>query len=326
MSFHGLSRALGGRRFWSRFWMALASSGAILWSLEHGWEAEFSPIGTLMHHPGTAEAAFGYRLLLPSLADLVQKLSPHLTDHNAYIATQILAIVCTVVLIGEWAALFLPKLGREFGYVMLALMLCPTIDYLTFYDIAIVGFWTACLLLLYRGHPWWYVVVLTVGTLNHENTLLLVPCALLYMLPLMKPGKLVLFAAAQLGAWCTVRFLVVHFTPSGPIFANHFWDNVHFWSYYRKRQSLFMNMLGYVPWWALAALGWRNCSRFLRCAALSLPELVVITFIFGRFSESRQFVAFIPTCMAMIACYLRDVFSLGAPSEISRSGIAHAAL
>lgn len=306
MSWASLGRVLRARWFWSRCSMAVASGGAILWSLEHGWEAEFSPLGTLMHHPGTAEAAFGYRLLLPGLADLVQRFVPHLSDHNCYIATQLFAIVCTVVLSGEWAALFLPKLGREFGYAMLALMLCPTIDYLTFYDIAIVGFWTACLLLLYRGHLWAYVALLAVATLNHENTLLLIPCSLLYMLPLMNRTRLLLFAAAQVGAWCGVRFLVIHFTPSGPIFANHLWDNLHFWSFYWKRQSLFMNVLGYLPWWILAGLGWRASRRFLRCAALSLPELIVITFIFGKFNESRQFVAFIPVCMGLIACYVRD--------------------
>ncbi len=324
MSLGSLGRVLRARWFWSRFCMALASVGAILWSLEHAWEADFYPLGTIMHHPGTAEAAFGYRLLLPGFADLVQRLVPHLSDHNGYIASQILAIICTVVLSGEWAALFLPKLGRESGYAMLALMLCPTIDYLTFYDIAIVGFWTACLILLHRDHPWLYVGVLAIGTLNHENTLLLIPCALLYLLPRMKVGKLVLFAAAQIGAWCAVRFLVVHFTPSGPIFANHFWDNAHFWTYYWKRQSLFMNMLGYIPWWGLAALGWRRSSRLVRCAALSLPELIVITFIFGKFNESRQFVAFIPTCMALIACYLREELGLPALAEGSLRETARA--
>lgn len=318
-----IRRALSARPFWVTFSTGFACASAILWVLEHGWEADFYKLSTIMHHPGTAEAAFGYRLLLPSLALLLQRLHPSLTDHNCFIATQVLATAGTVYLSGEWAAQFLPRLGREFGYILVALMVSSTIDYWNFYDIAIVGFWTACLLLLYRGHLGWYVVVLTVGTFNHENTLLLIPCSLLYLWPRMKRSRVLVFVAAQAAAWCAVRYVVVHFTPSGPIFANHFWDNVHFWSYYWKRQSLFLNVIGYLPWWVLAGLGWRRSPYFLRCAAVSLPELIVITFIFGRFSESRQFVAFIPAAIGLIACVVRD--QLGLPGlEDEEGGAAKA--
>lgn len=306
---------LQARWFWMRFITGFAAASGILWALEHGWEADFYRFDTIMHHAGTAEAAFGYRLLLPSLAVLIQRMHPALTDHNCFIITQVLAIAVAVYLSGKWAALFLPKMGKEFGYILCALMISQTIDYWTFYDIAIVAFWTACLLLLYRGKLWLYLAVLTVGTFNHENTLLIIPCALLYFWPTMKKSRFFLFAAAQIAAWCAVRFVVVHFTPSGPIFANHFWDNVHFWSFYWKRQSIFLNAIGYIPWWVLAALGWRRSPRFLRCVAFSLPELIVITFIFGKFNEARQFVAFIPGCIGLIACLVCDRLGLPLPQD-----------
>ena len=196
-------------------------AATLLVALEHGQERSFYQISTIMHRPATANAAFGYRLLLPWLAVKLQGIGHSLTDHNAFIATQILAIVAAVALSGEWTRLFLPRFGRQFGYVATTLMICPTINYWTFYDIAIVAFWTGCLLLLHKRRLALFVALLAVGTLNHENTLLLIPCAVAYCLPRIKLGKLVLFTIAQVAAWALVRLhggSVGHRPDRGPSF------------------------------------------------------------------------------------------------------------
>lgn len=258
-----------------------------------------------MHRPATANAAFGYRLLLPWLAVKLQGIGHSLTDHNAFIATQILAIVAAVALSGEWTRLFLPRFGRQFGYVATTLMICPTINYWTFYDIAIVAFWTGCLLLLHKRRLALFVALLAVGTLNHENTLLLIPCAVAYCLPRIKLGKLVLFTIAQVAAWALVRLAVTHLYPSGALFDNRISDNLHFWHFYTA-QGLFFAWVVLLPWWALAMLGWRHSSYLLKCSALSLPGLFLVTFLFGKFDEARQFAAFTPTCVGLMACALRQ--------------------
>lgn len=144
-----------GARFAYNFsaWSTAIGCGAsMLVALERGFEGGFYPLSTIMHTPWRANAAFGYRLLLPSVAVKLQQLFPRLTDHNCFIATQVLAIAAAIYLSGEWARIFLPRFGRHFGYAAVTLMICPTIDYWNFYDIGIVAIWTGCLLLLYRGH------------------------------------------------------------------------------------------------------------------------------------------------------------------------------
>lgn len=307
-------------RSWPDWCCAAGCSAAILVAVERGHEGSFYPLSTIMHRPGTANAAFGYRLLLPALAVQLERIKHSLTDHNAFIATQIVAIVVAVVLSGEWGQLFLPRLGRQFGYAGAALMICPTIDYWTFYDIAIVAFWTGSMLLLHRGHVTLFVILLGIGTLNHENTLLLVPCAVAYFWPRMKLGKVVLFALLQIAIWISVRILVIRLAPGATLFDNRVSENLHFWHFYTA-QRLFFAWVVLLPWWMLAISGWRNSPYLLKCSALSLPGLFLVTFLFGKFDEARQFAAFIPTCIGLMACGLRHRLSHGKASEWPKTAL-----
>ena len=88
-------------------------------------------------------------------------------------------------------------------------------------------------------------------------------------------------------------------------FDNRIWDNLFFWRFYHM-QSIFFACIAVVPWWAVACKGWKHSSSLLRCCALSLPGLYLVTFLFGKFDEARQFDAFIPVCMGFIACWLRS--------------------
>jgi hypothetical protein len=290
-------------RSWPIWCVFIGCASAILLAVEHGYEGPFYRLTTLLHHPTTAEAPFGYRLLLPWLGLAMQAIRPSLSDHNVFIYTQILAIVAALALSGEWTEIFLPRIGRPLAYLVATAMICPTIAYWTFYDNAIVAFWAGCLLLLYYERPVLFVILLAIGTLNHENTLLLVPCALAYWWPTKSKRSIVLFGLAQVAAWAAVRWLVVHYLASGAIFDNHIWNNLHPSSMYTLG-GLFLSVILLLPWWALAALGWKHSPYILKCASISLPELILITFLFGKFDEPRQFVAFIPACVGLIACWV----------------------
>lgn len=286
-------------------WLVLLGcSITVLIALEHGYEGSWYRLSAIMHHPEAANPAFGYRLLFPYIAAELQHLVPGLTDHNSFIAVQALIIGATVYLSGRWISLFLPTYGRLLGYALLPLMLCPTIDYWNFYDIAIIGFWTGCLLLLEARHFFLYLVVFAFATLNHENILLIIPCAVAYSWGRVQLSKLIFLAISQLAVWAGVRYLVTSLVKAGPLFDNRLWYNLLFWRHY-SLQGLLFTWAALIPWWLVALMGWKHASPFLRCSAISLPGLFVVTILFGKFDEARQFAAFTPTCMGLIACWLR---------------------
>jgi len=313
-----LSNTIGALPTWL-VW--LVCSATVLIALERGYEGEWYKLSTMIHHPETANPAFGYRLLFPFLAAKLEWLVPSLTDHNSFIATQIVAIAVTIYLAGKWTSLFLPRFGRLFGFSLTALILCPTLNYWTFYDIAITGFWTACLLLLYYQRPISYLLVFALATLNHENNLLLIPCAVLYLWGSMKIWKLVLFTVSQVVAWGAIRYFVISTVHAGPLFDNRLQYNLTFWRSY-SLQLLFFSGIILIPWWLVACKGWKYAPRILRIAAISFPCLILVTILFGKFDESRQFDAFIPTCVGLIACWVNSLLQDGRGATDSGSRIA----
>lgn len=273
--------------------------------LLRGYEGWWYQLTTIMHHPGAANPAFGYRLLLPMLARAFQHIVPTASDHNAFVATQLVAIVATVFLCGEWTRLFLPRFGRSLGYLLTTLMLAPTMGYWDFYDIAIVGFWAACLLLLYREEWIGYTIVFALATLNHENNLLLVPVAVLFAASRMRISRLAIFATAQVALFAGIRYAAIHAVHGSGLWDWRLSENLKFWHWYSPRQLVYAWIV-LVPWWLLAWRGWRSAPSLLRCGALAWLGLAAVTTLFGRYDEARQFDAFIPIAIALIACWMNE--------------------
>lgn len=283
----------------------------ILGALENGYEGAFYPLSTYIHFTRGIEGPYAYRILFPLFAALLERIWPSLSDIAAFKATQLVCIGATVYLSGKWASLFLAN-GRILGYMLVALMLAPTINYWNFYDIALIGFWTGCLLLLYFEKPWAYFLVFAIATLNHENVLLLVPTAALYFWKRMPMPRLAVFAVGQLAVWVLIRYaLVFSFPIPHVIFFNFLRSNLEFWKYYDRRGYTYTAVV-LLPGWALAAMGWKYAPRILRCAALTLPGLILVTVLFGKFDEARQFDGFIPTCVGLITCLAAAITASGA--------------
>jgi hypothetical protein len=99
-----------------------------------------------------------------------------------------------------------------------------------------------------------------------------------------------------------MRYMVISIVPAGPVFDSRVRYNLTFWRNYSLHAMFFSAMI-LIPWWMLAFKGWRYAPLILRCAALSFPGLILVTFLFGKFDESRQFDAFIPTTIGLIACW-----------------------
>ena len=140
----------------------------------------FAPLETLMTNPGSL-AIYGQRLLLVWFADAIKLLVPSLSYRRCYLATQFVAILAANYMIGQWAASIVGKQWKLVGQLLFAAMLIPTITYGTFYDIPIVCVYTTCLYFLYKQRYFAFVATLGIGTLNHENTLLLAPVAALVL-------------------------------------------------------------------------------------------------------------------------------------------------
>jgi len=132
-----------------------------------------------MFHPASAPI-MAHRLLFVGVAWIFRLLIPSLDAIHCYYLSQIVALL--------WSFSMISLLVREVvgsdkvfaAYPLLALMLMPTFEYFTFYDIGIVGFFAACLLLLHRGRDGLFLATFTIGLFNHENLLLMAPVAVLY--------------------------------------------------------------------------------------------------------------------------------------------------
>jgi hypothetical protein len=268
-----------------------------------GYEAEWYKLERLMTDP-TSVPIFGQRLLFVWLANLIQGLTPSLSHLRAFYATQLLIIVFTIWIIGRWSATVAGPPTRFIGQGLLVLMLAPTLRYHTFYDIGIVFFYTACLLLLYSGRYLWFVVALGVATLNHENSLLLIPLSA-YLLYDDEPRRIWIgIPVLALGVYVVVRLGMQWALPTDTQFHLRIWTNLA--NPYTATRLVVESAAILVPWWAAGLCGFPAAGTFIRRATALLPLLILVTWFFGQFHEPRQFDAFIPVAIALILVVLRE--------------------
>jgi hypothetical protein len=261
----------------------------------------FAPLETLMTNPGSL-AVYGQRLLLVWFADAIKLLVPSLSYRRCYLATQLVAIFAATYMIGQWAASVVGKQWKIVGQLLFAAMLIPTITYGTFYDIPMVCIYATCLYFLHKQRYYAFVATLGVGTLNHENTLLLVPVAALVLWGI-TPRKIsfgVPFAA--FAVWGATRLTIQRLIPEASHFDPRLWSNLVSLSH--PSAELIKSFMSLVFWWSCAAIGFRSAGRFVRRAAILLPALIAVTVLAGRFVEARQFDAFIPVAIALILSHL----------------------
>ena len=115
----------------------------------------------------TGDPPFQHRMLFVWIAQAVQAVLPSATYLKCFYISQILAILLSFYFIRKWAELFAPRKLAFAAQPLLAVMLMQTITYYTFYDIAIVFFYTICLTTLFQRRFFPYLVFFGLGTLNH---------------------------------------------------------------------------------------------------------------------------------------------------------------
>jgi hypothetical protein len=201
-------------------------------------------------------------------------------------------------MVGRWTALFVRSRLKYLGQLLWVAMIVPTIYYYTFYDIAIVFFYCSCLILLYKRRYAPFLLVLAIGTLNYENTLLLVGVALFTLYGITARRIWIGVPLAALVVWAMVRLFVQRLVPMESHFDPRIWNNILDLAH--PSGDIVQSAATLVFWWACAAIGFRVADPFLRRATILLPALVAVTFIAGKFREPRQFDAFIPIAIGLI--------------------------
>lgn len=249
----------------------------------------------------TAQPPFNHRVLFVLVARNIQMLVPGLHVPACYFLSQILAAAAAFLVIEPWARQFVPERHAVWSQPLLLLLLIPTFTYWTFFDLGIVFFHTAALLALFRRRWWLYVAAFAIGTLNHENTLLLVPVALALRRRAEPAGARVWgWVGAQLLAYAAIRVTLFNLLPaaaawqSGKIAYNLALVTAH-------PQAVAKTAVWLLGWGAIVFAGRRRLPPDLVLAgSILLGELVVTTLVVGQLNELRTFDAALPLAVAAL--------------------------
>jgi hypothetical protein len=266
-----------------------------------------APVEVLMSNPA-ALPIFGHRLLFVWLAKAFQAAVPRLSPWHCYYASQVVASFLAIYAVGRWSALHIGESLSSLGKVLAVILISTCLGYRNFYDIGIVFFFSCGLLALYRRKYAWFVVIVTVGTLNHENILLLIPTAA-FLLYDSEPRRIwVSLVTASLVGHLLARAALQWFIPVQKHFDWRIWSNM------TKPFLLPVDMVSSLAalggWYVLGLMCLPGCDKRLRRLVILFPMLFVVTFFFGQFHEPRQFNAFIPVLIAVLLSAVRRMFAL----------------
>jgi len=277
---------------------ALACACALcLYIFKITYDAPWAPVDVLMSNPGTLPI-FGHRLLFVWLAKAFQAVIPALSAARGYYVSQVVAALLAIYAIGRWSAVHVGEALSPLGQVLAVILISTCLDYRNFYDVGIVFFFSCGLLALYRRKYLWFVVVVTVGTLNHENALLLVPIAA-FLLYDAEPRRVWLaVVAVSLAGHLLARAAMQWLIPLPGHVDWRIWSNMT--RPFLDHREMALSLLALGGWYVLGLMSLPACDKRLRRLLLLFPMLFGVTFLFGQFHEPRQFNAFIPVLIAVL--------------------------
>ena len=273
------------------------SSAVMLFMLKIEYDGHWSPVRVLMANPQSLPI-FGHRLLFVWIADAFRRIAPSLSPLQAYYLSQCIAVLLAMYALGRWSALHAGETLRWTGQVLGAVMLSVCFSYRNFYDVANVFFITCGLIAIYKRKYWWLLPVVMIGTLNYEGILLLLPLAAFcgYFEDAWK--RWVPPVAAALVFYCAVRVILQLALPMPRQLNWRIWSNLT--EPFILRTNIVYSVLALAGLYAVALMSLRDCEARLRRFFLLFPLIFAVTFMFGQFTEARQFDAFIPVLVATI--------------------------
>ncbi len=284
---------------------------------DYGYEGAWMPLQSIMNF--SFPPPVGHRVLFVLLADGIQAAIPSLGYLKCFLLSQLVAILLAFEAIRRWGALFVREELSIVAQFLLAIILIPTLHYYDFYDFGVVFFFSAGLYCLFTNHFLAYLLLLAVGTFNHEITLLLVPVFVAIHFPEgLKQRRIWGQVLLQLATWGGVRALMFWLLPSHAAPELRLQTNID--ELLHPTPGLLLRYLGPCIWIGVAMLGYRRAPQRLRRAIILLPLLAATTFVYGQFHEVRQFDAFIPVLVALILCGIPGDIPLRAPRQNPSEG------
>jgi hypothetical protein len=286
------------------FAVLMACVFSILWGLHSVSEGPWAPLDALMNHPATTPIT-GHRLLFVAVAWLPRIVLPELSSKQCYFFSQLVALVFTFLAMRHWSLLFLQAKCLPIVYMLLAVTLIPTFRYYTFYDIAMVGFFALAFEMLFTDRLVFLTIVFALGLTNHENILLIMPIVVLHLLAKEKKSAAGLMALVLLALYGLYRLAVHHFLPTDTPFVFQLPANLHPMRLVKKgyRVEEFGTAAASLlpPALATAVMLPLSPGELRRSCIILFVELFIVTALFGKFNESRQFTAVFSVSVIVVA-------------------------
>jgi hypothetical protein len=251
---------------------------------------------------------FLHRVLFPSVARLLVEFAS-VNPYNAFKLTQAAVLLALFPIIQRWCRGFAAPGAVILAPILLLPFFFAMADYYTFYDLAIILFYTMGLTLLWEKRTLPYLFLVPIATLNHENFLLLILASGLLHNPF-RPGSVFdwRFVVLQLVLYILTRVLLFTLLPVPNLsHMGNIWLNFHFLSETAAYPMLLWKTLLLFAWFGVSALGLVGAPSFLRKATVLLPLLIGVTFVFGQLNEARQFAAFVPVAVALIMSLTKGI-------------------
>jgi hypothetical protein len=269
------------------------------------WEAPWYNVHDMMNHPENVPV-FGQRLLMIWPSILLKHLLPNLSDIQCFIVVQGLGIVLAVYAVGEWSALFVGRQLMFVGQMFFALFLLPTADFFVAHDIAVVFSYCFCFFFLYKRQYLFFLIAFSIGILNHQNILLLIPTAIAIMWPVENQQTVIGVGALAGIIYVSIQFILNHTIPIPITHEIKVWFNMR--QIAEAHRTMIFGAMLTVPWWLAAALAFRNADPFLKRASILLPMQLAIYAVYGQLNEARLFDGFLPILIGIYLCYIRERF------------------
>jgi len=264
--------------------------------------------------PQRASYCVGHRLLFVWLAQAFHAAVPALSPLRCFYASQVVASLLAIYAVGRWSAIHVGEALSSLGQVLAVILISTCLTYRNYYDIGIVFFFSCGLLALYRRNYFWFVVVVAVGTLNHENALLLIPTAAFLLYDAEPPRVWLVVVAASLAGYLLARATMQWLMPFHEQVTWRIWSNMA--KPFLLPREMAFSLLALGGWYALGLMSLPACDKRLRRLLVLFPMLCVVTFLFGQFHEPRQFNAFIPVLIAiLLSAYRRMAGQQPAPAH-----------
>src|SRR5260370_13362740 len=162
--------------------------------------------------------------------------------------------------------------------MLLIVLVCPTFSYHNYYDIFIIATFTGALLCLWDRRYLVFCLIAGIGTLNHENTLILAFVALAVCYRRETRRKVAAVVGGTLMAWLIAKVGISIAVPMHASF--HYRVITNLWQPVHQPRAILFSLVELSPMFLCTVLGWSEASRRVGSTAfIFIPLLAPTSFL-----------------------------------------------